>query len=217
MAAVVAASLAITLTVSLPARAEQYREDMRAMRWDADSAARAAGVSGALVLVRESWGAQLIARLWAAGVKANEAEIQYRKLDACALEQALDRIEAKGLRGPRAVTELTPLLRDSALLIQSPFTPDQTNRLLPGSRYTRECLTRLREDREGFTILLPLLLAGGREDIVYARDLHARDSLLLMQYPVRSVYLLRPSHPDAAPEFLSLKRDSLLASWRKGE
>jgi hypothetical protein len=208
------AAVAIGLMITVPARAQQYRNDLAIMRWNADSAARAAGVTQALVLVRESWGAQLIARMWAAGVNPDQGEVQYRKSDACALEQALDRIEAQGLRGPDAMAELVPLLADSARLVRS---TSAGTRLLPGSRYTAECVKRLREDDEGFTLHLPLLLAGRRDDIVYARDLHARDSLLLTQYPVRPVYLLRPSLPGAALEFLPLKRDSLLASWRKGE
>lgn len=214
LAAGAVAALAIGMVVTVPARAVQYREDLAIMRWNADRAARAAGVTGALVFVRESWGAQLIARMWAAGVKPDQAELQYGKSDACALEQALDRIEARGLRGPAAVAELLPLLADSARLVRS---ASAGARLLPGARYTRECAKRLREDDEGFTIHLPLLLAGREQDIVYARDLHGRDSVLLVQHPGRYVFLLRPSRPGAEPAFIPLDRDSLMASWRKGE
>jgi hypothetical protein len=214
LAAGVAAALVIGLMVTVPARAAQYRNDLAIMRWNADGEARAAGITQALVFVRESWGAQLIARMWAAGVNPDQAEVQYRKTDACALEQALDRIEARGLRGPGAVAELLPLVADSARLVRS---TTAGTRMLPGARYTRECVKRLREDDEGFTIHLPLLLAGRGQDVVYARDLHGRDSLLLKQYPVRFVYLLRPSRPGAEPEFIPLDRDSLMASWRRGE
>ena len=215
--AVVAAVLMAGLSLSI--RARQYRSGMLTMRWDADAAARRAGVAHALVLVRESWGAQLVARMWAAGVPSNEAEHQYRKTDACALEQTLDRIEQEGLRGAAAVAELRPLLRDSARLVPSPFTTDPTSRLLPGSRYTPECLARIGEDRQGYTIFAPLLLAGRKDDVIYARDLHARDTLLLMQYPERAVHLLRPSGTavGAAPQFYPLRRDSLLVAWRTGE
>jgi len=209
-----AAALLIGLLVTAPARAEQYRKDLAIMRWNADGAARTAGITQALVFVRESWGAQLIARMWAAGVSPEQAEVQYRKSDACALEQALDRIETRGLRGPGAMAELLPLLADSARLVRS---TTAGTRMLPGARYTGECVRRLREDDEGFTIHLPLLLAGRGQDVVYARDLQGHDSLLLMQYPVRFVYLLRPSRPGAEPEFVALDRDSLMASWRKGE
>ena len=128
------------------------------------------------------------------------------------------RIEREGLRGPAAVAELKPLIRDSARLVHSPFTVDPTNKLLPGSTYTAKCLARLREDQQGFTLLGPLLLAGWRDDVIYARDLHARDSLLLQQYPDRTLFLLRPATTEegAAPQFYPLRRDSLLANWREG-
>jgi hypothetical protein len=216
VAAVVAALMA---GISISIRARQYRSGMLTMRWDADAASRRAGVRHALVLVRESWGAQLVARMWAAGVPSNEAEHQYRKSDACALEQVLDRVEGEGLRGAAAVAELRPLLRDSSRLVPSPFTTDPTTRLLPGSRYTPECLARIEDDRRGYTIFAPLLLAGRKDDVIYARDLHARDSLLLRQYPDREVHLLRPGSTavGAAPQFYPLRRDSLLLAWRAEE
>jgi hypothetical protein len=208
---------ALGLTTAVPLRVREYRSRLTTMRWDADAAARRAGVRDAVVLVRESWGAQLIARMWAAGVGRNVAEQIYRKSDACALERALGAIERGGYRGTTAEEMLKPLVVDSARLVISPFTVDPTNRLLPGSAYTEECLRRLAEDRRGFTLLLPLLLAG-RAGVVYARDLHGRDSLLLEEYPRRPVYLLRPpsSELGAVPTFEPLRRDSLLSSWRNG-
>jgi hypothetical protein len=187
------------------------------MRWGADAAARRAGVHDAVVLVRESWGAQLIARMWAVGVGPNVAEQVYRKSDACALERTVSAIERGRPRGRAAEAMLQPLVADSAKLVRSPFTVDPSNRLLPGSAYTEECLRRLAEDRRGFTLFAPLLLAG-RDDVVYARDLHARDSLLLSEYPDRPVFLLRPPSTalGAPPRFELLRRDSLLAVWRGG-
>ena len=209
------ASAVIALAVSTPLRARQYHNGMLTMRWDADAEATSSGIRNALVFVRESWGAQRVARMWAAGIMPNDAEHQYRNSDACAMEQALDRIEERGLRGPAALTELRPLFRDSARLVHSPLT---TNRFLPGSVYTAKCLERMRDDEQGFTILAPLLLARKR-DVIYARDLHARDSLLVHQYSGRSLYLLRPSSNaiGATPQFYLLRRDSLFAAWRHAE
>jgi hypothetical protein len=155
--------------------------------------------------------------MWAVGLTPDQAEYQYRKSDACALEQALDRVEQRALRGAAAAAELAPLFQDSARLVRSPHTPDHTNRLLPGSRYTAECLQRLREDSQGFTLLAPLALAGRGLDVIYARDLHARDTLLVRQYPGRSLYLLRPptTAEGAEPRFYPLSRDSLLTTWRR--
>jgi hypothetical protein len=214
----VVGAVILAIAVSVPMRVRVYRNGLLTMRWDADAAAARAGVVHALVFVRESWGAQLVARMWAAGVPASVAEQQYRRSDACALERALDRIERQGLRSDAAVAELTPLLRDAARLIRSPFTVDPTNNLLPGSIYTAECLQRLRDDGAGFTLYGPLLLAR-RRDIVYARDLHARDTLLVQQYPDRALYLLRPptTEEGAPPMFYPLRRDSLVRAWRVGE
>ena len=212
-----AVAVALGLTTSVPLRVREHRNRLITMRWDADLAARRAGVRNAVVLVRESWGAQLIARMWAAGVAPSAAEQIYRRADACALERSLDAIETRRLRGKAAEAFLQPVVVDSARLVASPFTVDPTNRFLPGARYTVECIQRLAEDRRGFTLFAPLLLAG-RDDVVYARDLHARDSLLLREYPDRPVFLLRPPSTalGATPRFESLRRDSLLAVWRGG-
>lgn len=209
----------IALVVSVPIRVREYRNGMLTMRWDADGAARRAGVRRALVLVRESWGAQLVARMWAAGIRPNDSEHLYRKTDACAMEHALDRIERDGLHSAAALAVLQPLLADSARLIPSPYTTDPTNRMLRGATYSADCINRLRDDQAGFTIFSPLLLAGARDDVVYARDLHARDTLLMAEYPGRALYLLRPATTavGAEPRFYPLRRDSLLAAWRSGE
>jgi hypothetical protein len=70
-------------------------------------------------------------------------------------------------------------------------------------------------DREGFTLLAPLLLAHAG-DVIYARDLGERDSLLIREHPDRSLYLLRPASTRIGepPRFYALSRDSLLRAWR---
>ncbi|MGH7562259.1 MAG: hypothetical protein ACRENB_14705, partial [Gemmatimonadales bacterium] len=161
-------AVVLGLATSVPLRAREYRNGMLTMRWNPDAAAGAAGVRNALVLVRESWGAALVARMWAAGVTPSDAERIYRKADACALERALDAVEERALRGDSAEAVLRPLTRDSSRLVRSPYTTDPSNRLLPGSVYTEECLARLAEDQRGFTLFPPLLLSR-REDLVYAR------------------------------------------------
>jgi len=214
----VLAAAGIALFVSIPLRALQYRNGMLTLKWDADAAVRREGVRHALVFVRESWVAQLVARMWAAGLERADAERQYRHSDACGMETALQEIEQRGLRGPAALSVLAPLMQDSARLVRSPYTSDPTNRFLPGSAYTSTCKARLQEDQQGFTLLLPLILAR-TEDVIYARDLHARDSLLLGEFPDRDLFLLRPATTGvgAEPQFYPLRRDSLLAAWRKGE
>lgn len=205
----------MTLAVNVPLRLQQYRAGLTPMRVDAVSFARAAGVSNALVFVRESWGAQLLARLWALDVPRSEAELLYQKVDACALEEAI--ADQERSNAPTSFASFAPLLVDSARLIPSTLSPDATERMLPGARYGSRCQARIAEDQRGFTLLAPIL-ARDWESNIYARDLHERDSLLLRDHPDRKVYLLRSAGPESgAPfELIPLQRDSLLNSWRSG-
>jgi hypothetical protein len=87
--------------------------------------------------------------------------------------------------------------------------------MLPGARYTPRCLQRIADDRQGFTLLTPLMLAGS-DGTLYARDLHSRDTLLLAEHPDREVWLLRPadSVSGSAPRFQRVSRDSIIQSAR---
>jgi len=183
------------------------------MRLDATALASESGVSNAIILVRESWGAQLLARLWAVGVSRSDAEALYLNVDACRLEEAVG--SAERANSSASFATFAPLLADSALLVPSTVSPDVTERMLPGARYSSRCLARIADDQAGFTLLAPLLAKDVGTNI-YARDLHERDSLLIRDYPTRPVYLLRSAGPesDAPLELIELKRDSLLSSWR---
>lgn len=211
------AAAALISSVSLvPTRARQYTAGLTTMRWDADAAAREAGVNRGLVFVRESWGSQLVARLWALGLTRAQAERLYARVDACLLEQGITRLEQESVRGQLAVEAFAPLMRDSLRLIASTLSPDASERILPGARYTPRCLERIADDRRGFTLLTPLFLAGS-DGTVYARDLHERDTLLLAKYPDRDVYLLRPadSVSGSVPRFEQMSRDSIYAAARR--
>jgi hypothetical protein len=210
-------AIVIGVLINVPLRVRQYSNGLLTMRWNADSAAAAAGIENALVLVRESWGAQLVSRLWALGVPRSETELLYRRIDACQLESAIERLENSNVRDTAAVAALRPLLADSARLVGSPFSPDTTEQFLPGSRYSQRCVTRIRDDQGGFTVLTPLLLARGGNN-VYARDLHARDTLLLGKYGGRPMYLLKAgTKVGELPRFFPLSRDSLERAWRQAE
>lgn len=199
---------------SIPYRAAQYARGLRSLRVDYTAVAREARIENALILVRESWGSQLMSRMWAVGVPHGMAEGIYRSVDACALDETLSGIEQRSLHGDNAVALLIPLLRDSARVVRSELSPDRSERMLPGSVYTARCHARIQDDREGFTLLAPLMAANWGSNI-YARDLHARDTLLLKAYAGRRVYLLRPSSgDDGAPLRLQpLRTDSLKAVW----
>lgn len=203
---------------SVPVRARQYRAGMISLRWDPDAAAEAARVRNALVLVRESWGAELVARMWALGVSRPDADAIYRGADPCALDSVLVTLEAAPLPGEAVAGRLNPLLADSARLVNAEsVTGDPSLRLTLGIRYPPRCIAKIEANRAGFTLFPPLLLARGGGN-VYARDLGPRDSLLIVEYPDRPIYLLKPAggRVGAAPEFYPLRRDSLMAAWRKG-
>lgn len=210
-------AIGIGVVAGIPNRVSQYRAGMLSLRWDADRAAERAGVRNALVLVRESWGAELVARLWSREVGRPQADAFYRTIDPCRLDSALTRLERDQVHGPGAVQLLAPLQADSGRLIPAlQLTGDPSLRLMLGAHYSDYCVGKLKANQSGFTLYSPLLLARG--DNVYARDLGARDSLLLQSYPDRPVYLLKPvaGSVGAAPVFHRLSRDSVLQAWRSG-
>jgi hypothetical protein len=211
-------SVLIAALVAVPLRADEYRSGLKTMRWDVEAAARDAGVHDAIVFVRESWGAQLMVRLWAVGIPHAEAQALYHFVDACALERGLDSLERTGGRDSVARDMLFPLFADSARVVRSPFSADSTERFLPGSTYGPRCVRRVQEDRAGFTVYLPFMVADG-DRVVYARDLHARDSVLLARFPERAVYLVRPPTDSngVTPQFWLVSRDSLRMAWAHPE
>jgi hypothetical protein len=210
------AACVLGVATAVPLRVRQYRSQMLTFRWDADAAAKRANVRDALVFVRESWGAELVARMWALGVSRPDGEAIYRAADPCRLDLALDGIERSEVRGPGATAELRPLRADSARLVAAQnVTGDPWLRLTPNTRYPPYCLAKIEANRSGFTAYAPLLLAR-RFGNTYARDLGARDSLLVREAPDRPLFLLRPigGGVGEVPVFLPLKRDSLIAAWR---
>lgn len=176
---------AVTIAVE---RVPTYRNGLRSMRLPTD-AARRAGVHDALVLVQESWGAQLIVRLWEVGVSRPDAEVLYRTVDACVLEQALHEARGAGLHGDALLARLRPLMADSARLMPSDVSPDFTERRLPGLAYSADCIARIEDDRRGYLLYAPWRLV--QDGNVYARWLPGREAEVRAHFPDRPVYLLR--------------------------
>lgn len=212
----VGASAAMAVAMNIPERWAQYGAGLSIMRQDPVAVAERAGVRESLILVRESWGAQLVARLWALGVSRSETEGLYRRVDACALDEAISGLERGGVRGAAATDALRPLMRDSLSLVASPWSPDGSERALPGRTYGAGCQARILEDRAGFTVMGSVLARDWGSN-VFARDLHARDTLLLQEHGSRPLYLLRTAGPESnAPlELVPLSRDSLQSAWRE--
>jgi hypothetical protein len=209
-----ATSAIVALLVSVPFRWTQYANGLMSMRHDYVAPASTASLRNALVFVRESWGAQLMARMWGIGVSRSVAEGLYRTVDTCVLELAVSRLEADAVRGESATERLLPLASDSSRLVESTLSPDKTERVLPGAEYPPVCQRRIVEDRAGYSFLAPLLARDAGSN-VYARDLHARDTVLLQRYAGRPVFLLRAASSGVgAPLVLEpLRLDSARAEW----
>jgi hypothetical protein len=209
-------AIVLGVALSVPIRVRQYRSGLLSLKWNPDRAAAAAGVRNALVLVRESWGAELVARLWALGISRPDADALYRAADPCRLDLALSELERGRRRGADAVATLAPLRGDSTRLVSAAaVTGDPSLRLTPGVRYPPLCQAKLAANRDGFTLFPPLLLARGLGN-VYARDLGARDTLLLGDFPARPTYLLKPATMAVGdpPRYYPASRDSILKAAR---
>jgi len=197
----------------LPIRVAQYRNGMLSMRLDAAGAAARAGIHDAVILARESWGAQLIARMWGLGVSRTEAEQIYRTTDSCMLDGAIEITERDG-GGATALRErVAPLRADSTRLVTPQLSPDTTLRGLPGTEWSGRCVRRIVEDRAGSTVYAPLLNADAGDNI-YVRDLHGRNRLLPDSLRARAWWLLIQDPAPGSPlRFTLVDRDSARAEW----
>ncbi len=210
-----AATALAGIVFMLPVRVAGYRAFFTSMRLDYEALAREAGArdSSDVVLIRESWGAQVLTRLWALGIPRPQAEYFYRLVDTCALDDALTRLEGAGVSGEGAIAALRPLLTDSARVQKSTLSLDATERVLPGSVYPPECIARLREDAGGFAHYAPLWLVRDTP-VRFIRDLHARDTLVVKRGD--RVWLFRVVREEGMPVQPLLERvdgDSLRAAW----
>ena len=213
-AAATAVTLVIALGASVPLRVRQYRASFPVQRWNPDVALRTAGIGDAIVLARESWEAQLGVRMRALGATQPEAERFYRSIDACRLDSALAALERARARGSMT-SALLPLMADSARVRTQQLSAGAFVRVVPGTPYSERCLARASETAAGTLPLAPLLLAQ-TPNVLFARDLHELDTLLLVRFPSRPVFLLRPAGPEptAIPVFVPLSRDSIVRAAR---
>ena len=182
---VIGAGLAVGLcaAVLLPDRVRDYSRILETTRRDLGQYASAAGVSSGTVFVHESWGAQVIARLWALGVPNWTTERLYRSVDLCRLDQAVRGLEARGVPvGPVQLAALDGLRRDSLRLRAAPFTADSSPRWDPSMPYDTPCRQAIIDDRAGIAVAAPERLAGSTE-VVWARDLGARNARAEAELP----------------------------------
>jgi hypothetical protein len=199
----------------LPIRVAQYRALFTSMRLDYAALAAEAGARDRsdVVLIRESWGSQVLVRLWAREIPRTRAEFLYKRLDTCLLDSTLLVLERDDVRGDDAFAAFVPLLADSSRGQQSTLSPDRTERVLPGVVYPPRCLDRIVEDRGGFGHFAPLWLVRDTP-VRFLRDLHERDTLLVRR--TDRVWVFRVEREDDAPVRPVLERvdmDSLHTAW----
>jgi hypothetical protein len=202
-------SFLIGLATGLPARARLYTQNLASSRHQL--ASDSLGELSALVFVRESWGSQVLARLWGRQVERPAAELLYRSIDTCVLDSAVTALEQHDVVGPEARVALWPLLRDSMRVLPSSLSPDETERVLPGSVYSPRCAAQIAADHEGLA-LYPPLLAERRGQLLFARDLGERNAVLARYYPDRTAYLLLAPLPGESTYRLRPLVPSLAAS-----
>jgi len=211
---VVSVSVLLAVGLNIPLRAKQYGSAYQTPRLPIGQMAVAAGAEQALVLVRESWGSQVIQRMQGLGAPASTGEFVYRRTDMCILQQALDSLEHAGLRDSTAARALVALTGDSARVLSAVLSPDGSEQVLPGRPYGAECLDRLHDDFRGFTVYPPVILDDLSGNI-YVHDQHIGDTVALRMYAGRPIFVLAP--PDSGrgsiPEFHPVRIDSLFAAW----
>lgn len=191
----VAAALVLVALSGIPVRSTQYRAGLASMRTDYGAEAARAGVTNALVFVRESWGAQLVARLWALGISRSATAALYSHVDACVLDHAVSAAERSPVRGKELEASLRELMNDSLLVRASTVSPDTTERMIPGAVYDSTCSARVMADRGGYALFPPFLLDRTSGNI-YARDFQDRDSVLLNRYRDRRAFVVRREGVD---------------------
>ncbi len=206
-------ALLIAATPLVPIRWAQYRNGMLTMRLDPAAAAATAGVpAGATILVRESWGAQLMARMWGLGISRTDAERIYRTTDACGLDEVLTAAEREGLPTATILERLAPLRADSSRLRAQRASPDTTLRVLPGATWGPRCVRRLIEDRGGTSLFAPAILAD-TTSYRFRRDLHAADAALLADG--RPLWLQTQAVAPGSPlRFSPVDPDSSRREWQ---
>jgi hypothetical protein len=221
-AVMIAIPLCIVASVVMPStvmgpriRAQRYRASLIQLRADIGAEAHAAGLKNALVVVHESWGARLMARMWALGVPRRDAELLLAQSDACALELQLLVEESPPGGDPAGLVArlraATPENERAALAPVPALSADETLRFSVHGPFTKQCSDNVLADSAG-TSLYPAFLAQNRVtpagtlggDVIYVRDLGGHNLALRQMYGDRVWYhyIPRKSPNDSSPVFV---------------
>ena len=186
---------------SVPGRLAAQRAQRTKLKTDVVAQASKARLSNALVLVLEPWRGRLLARLRGRGVRQFDAEQVVNTTDACALQLALDDADALSeLDSASLRTQLLTHARAAGPAVLQPgmMAESQDARSANGPASPR-CRAEALADTAG-TMPYAMFLQeqhverdgslGG--NVVWARDLGPRDTLLVAQFGTRQWYRYVP-------------------------
>jgi hypothetical protein len=200
---------------SVPGRLLAQRDQRTKLKTDVVAQAEAARLTNALVFVREPWRGRLLARLRGLGVRQFDAEQVVDATDACALQIALD--EADAAPTSDSVARRARVLaraRSAGAAITPPGTLAESRvARAPGGPDTPRCRDEAAADTLGtmpYGVFLREQTVGrdGRlaGEVVWARDLGARDTLLRSEFGSRRWYLYKPARSlEGRAEFITLR------------
>jgi 4-amino-4-deoxy-L-arabinose transferase-like glycosyltransferase len=197
---------------SVPGRLTAQRGQRTKLKTDVVAQASAAHLSNALVLVREPWRGRLLARLRGIGVPQFDAERVVNEVDACALQLALDASDSPdaGDSDDRRARVLARAHGAGRATIQPGAIAESRVARAPGGPDVPRCREEAAADTMG-TMPYAMFLREqhvGRDgrlagDVIWARTLGTRDTLLRGEFGTRRWYLYKPGRSlEEAAEFV---------------
>lgn len=200
---------------SVPGRLAAQRAQRTKLKTDVVAQASAARVSNALVLVLEPWRGRLLARLRGLGVRQFDAEQVVNTTDACALQLALDEADALPAADSASLRRrvLTRARAVGPAVVQPGVIAESRIARSPNGPESPRCRAEALADTAG-TMPYAMFLREQRVardgrldgDVVWARDLGQRDSLLAAQFGGRRWYRYLPGRsPDDAGRFVLIR------------
>ena len=189
----------------LPARWDFYRTQLVSLKYHPERELAERGVDQALVIVPESWGSRVVARLWGLGAPALLVERAINQVDTCELHELGRRARVAGQQPSAIAQSLAGFLAASASPV-APIRdwPDPSLRLRQWDSIPADCNREMQRDLRGFTIYGHLAwrnAVGLDSGVVFARDLYEDNAELFARFEGWQVWRYAPpvEHPDSAP------------------
>ncbi len=196
------AGVLVVVGWKVPERVGSIAGQLQSRKLHPENEARRAGIDQALVFVKVGWGSRLMARLWAWGISASEAEQSYRVVDGCRLQSALDEADSLAAAGGDSLAiqaSLAKKLQEFRILelpVARDLLADRTVRVDTTRVLAEACREQILRDAAGFTVYGTLVWRNDpwlREGIIFARDFGPeRNQRLMQRYPGWEYYIYAP-------------------------